>query len=114
MEDIRDVRSNLAREYASMPKDAALALQNERVEEELRKIAQFRFITRSIDVCPNDLNAKEHFQDIFPQGRKQVVGRPILYGTSKEFLIHFGLNSLADLPTLEEFAQLAEAQTPDT
>ena len=41
------------------------------------------------------------------QGRKQVVGRPILYGTSKEFLIHFGLNNLADLPTLEEFAQLA-------
>ena len=44
------------------------------------------------------------------QGRKQVVGRPILYGTSKEFLIHFGLNNLADLPTLEEFAQLAEEQ----
>jgi len=42
------------------------------------------------------------------QGRKQVIGRPILYGTSREFLIHFGLNSLADLPTLEEFAQLAE------
>jgi segregation and condensation protein B len=40
-------------------------------------------------------------------GRKQVVGRPILYGTSKEFLIHFGLNSLSDLPTLEEFAQIA-------
>ena len=45
------------------------------------------------------------------QGRKQVVGRPILYGTSREFLIHFGLSSLADLPTLEEFAQLAEEQT---
>jgi segregation and condensation protein B len=44
------------------------------------------------------------------QGRKAVVGRPILYGTSKEFLIHFGLNSLADLPTLEEFAQLASEQ----
>ena len=43
-------------------------------------------------------------------GRKQVVGRPILYGTSKEFLIHFGLNSLKDLPTLEEFAQLADEQ----
>ena len=42
------------------------------------------------------------------QGRKQVVGRPMLYGTSREFLIHFGLNSLADLPTLEEFAQLAD------
>lgn len=44
------------------------------------------------------------------QGRKAVVGRPILYGTSKEFLIHFGLNSLADLPTLEEFAQMAGEQ----
>ena len=45
------------------------------------------------------------------QGRKQVVGRPILYGTSREFLIHFGLNSLADLPTLEEFTQLANEQS---
>jgi segregation and condensation protein B len=44
------------------------------------------------------------------QGRKPVVGRPILYGTSKEFLIHFGLNSLSDLPTLEEFAQMAGEQ----
>jgi segregation and condensation protein B len=43
-------------------------------------------------------------------GRKQVVGRPILYGTSRQFLIHFGLNSLKDLPTLEEFAQLASEQ----
>jgi len=43
-------------------------------------------------------------------GRKAVVGRPILYGTSKEFLIHFGLNSLSDLPTLEEFAQIAGEQ----
>jgi segregation and condensation protein B len=43
-------------------------------------------------------------------GRKPVVGRPILYGTSKEFLIHFGLNGLSDLPTLEEFAQIAGEQ----
>jgi segregation and condensation protein B len=43
-------------------------------------------------------------------GRKPVVGRPILYGTSKEFLIHFGLKSLSDLPTLEEFAQMAGEQ----
>ncbi|MBM3792146.1 MAG: SMC-Scp complex subunit ScpB [Acidobacteriota bacterium] len=40
-------------------------------------------------------------------GRKPAVGRPILYGTSKEFLIHFGLKDLAELPTLEEFAQMA-------
>jgi segregation and condensation protein B len=43
-------------------------------------------------------------------GRKPVVGRPILYGTSREFLIHFGLNSLSDLPTIEEFAQIAGEQ----
>jgi segregation and condensation protein B len=43
-------------------------------------------------------------------GRKPVVGRPILYGTSREFLIHFGLKDLSDLPTLEEFAQMAGEQ----
>jgi segregation and condensation protein B len=43
-------------------------------------------------------------------GRKPVVGRPILYGTSREFLIHFGLKDLSDLPTLEEFAQIAGEQ----
>jgi segregation and condensation protein B len=43
-------------------------------------------------------------------GRKPVVGRPILYGTSKEFLLHFGLRDLLELPTLEEFAQMAGDQ----
>lgn len=36
------------------------------------------------------------------QGRKQVVGKPLLYGTTKDFLVHFGLNSLEDLPSFEE------------
>jgi len=40
-------------------------------------------------------------------GRKKVVGKPILYGTTQEFLSHFGLDSLSDLPTLEEFGALA-------
>jgi segregation and condensation protein B len=43
-------------------------------------------------------------------GRKPVVGRPILYGTSREFLMHFGLKDLSELPTLEEFAQMAGDQ----
>jgi len=42
-------------------------------------------------------------------GRKKVVGKPILYGTTSEFLAHFGLYSLADLPTLEEFGDLNPA-----
>ncbi len=36
-------------------------------------------------------------------GRKETVGRPILYGTTSEFLQYFGLNSLKELPNLEEF-----------
>jgi segregation and condensation protein B len=38
-------------------------------------------------------------------GRKEVVGRPILYGTTKHFLLHFGLKDLTDLPKIEEFAE---------
>jgi len=36
-------------------------------------------------------------------GRRETVGRPILYGTTSEFLQYFGLNSLKELPNLEEF-----------
>jgi len=42
-------------------------------------------------------------------GRKAVVGRPILYRTSKEFLLRFGLKDVNELPTLEEFEELARA-----
>jgi len=43
---------------------------------------------------------------IVAKGHKQVVGRPMLYGTSKDFLIHFGLNDLTELPNLEDFEDL--------
>jgi segregation and condensation protein B len=42
-------------------------------------------------------------------GRKPVIGRPILYRTSKEFLMRFGLSDLEELPSLKEFEQLAQA-----
>src|ERR1700686_4079720 len=42
-------------------------------------------------------------------GRKAVTGRPILYRTSKEFLMRFGLSDLDELPSLKEFEQLARA-----
>src|ERR1700730_2357009 len=40
-------------------------------------------------------------------GRKEVIGRPILYRTSKEFLMRFGLSDLGELPSLKEFEALA-------
>jgi segregation and condensation protein B len=37
-------------------------------------------------------------------GRKQVVGRPFMYGTTREFLERFGLNDITDLPKVEELS----------
>lgn len=44
-------------------------------------------------------------------GRKQVIGKPILYKTTREFLVQFGLRDLAELPTLKEFQELARFDT---
>jgi segregation and condensation protein B len=43
---------------------------------------------------------------IAPAGRKQVIGKPILYKTTKEFLVQFGLKNLNELPTLKEFQDI--------
>ncbi|MEK8023076.1 MAG: SMC-Scp complex subunit ScpB [Candidatus Hydrogenedentota bacterium] len=43
-------------------------------------------------------------------GKKEEVGRPLLYGTTDAFLMHFGLKSLADLPPLSEFDEIAKAK----
>ncbi|MGH9670932.1 MAG: SMC-Scp complex subunit ScpB [Terriglobales bacterium] len=40
-------------------------------------------------------------------GRKAVVGRPILYRTTREFLLRFGLRDMSELPTLKEYEELA-------
>lgn len=47
-------------------------------------------------------------------GRKNVVGKPILYKTTKEFLVQFGLKDLAELPTLKEFEELGRLAFNDT
>jgi segregation and condensation protein B len=44
---------------------------------------------------------------IVAKGRKETVGRPMMYGTSKEFLIQFGLKDLSELPSIEDFQDLA-------
>ncbi len=43
-------------------------------------------------------------------GRKEIPGRPIMYGTTKFFLEHFGLNDLSQLPPLREFKELGESE----
>lgn len=44
---------------------------------------------------------------IVTKGRKETVGRPMMYGTSKDFLIQFGLRDLSELPSIEDFEDLA-------
>ncbi|HEV7797261.1 MAG TPA: SMC-Scp complex subunit ScpB [Pyrinomonadaceae bacterium] len=43
---------------------------------------------------------------IVAKGRKETVGRPMMYGTSKDFLIQFGLKDLGELPSMEDFQDL--------
>jgi len=51
---------------------------------------------------------------VAPAGRKNVVGKPILYKTTKEFLIQFGLKDLAELPSLKEFEEIRRMAFADT
>lgn len=44
---------------------------------------------------------------IVAKGRKETVGRPMMYGTSKEFLMQFGLKDLSELPSMEDFQDLS-------
>lgn len=46
-------------------------------------------------------------------GRKNVVGKPMLYKTTKEFLVQFGLKDLSELPTLKEFEELGRLSMGD-
>jgi segregation and condensation protein B len=48
---------------------------------------------------------------IVAKGRKETVGRPMMYGTSKDFLVQFGLKDLTELPNVEDFADLAGGET---
>ena len=47
-------------------------------------------------------------------GRKAVIGKPVLYKTTKEFLVQFGLKDLSELPTLKEFEELARIAIVDS
>lgn len=47
-------------------------------------------------------------------GRKNVLGKPMMYKTTRDFLVQFGLNSLAELPTLKEFEELGRMALSDS
>jgi segregation and condensation protein B len=47
---------------------------------------------------------------IVTAGRKPVIGRPILYKTTREFLLRFGLKDVSELPSMEEFEKMAASE----
>jgi segregation and condensation protein B len=71
--------------------------------------------TRGVD-CSGVLETLLEKKLIKIVGRKEVIGRPLLYGTTQEFLKYFGLTSLSDLPPLEQFIEqnIEEEQQENT
>ncbi|HNX94545.1 MAG TPA: SMC-Scp complex subunit ScpB [Holophaga sp.] len=60
---------------------------------------------RGVTSSSNQVKSLLERELIVPAGRKPVVGRPMTYATTQKFLIHFGLNSLNDLPRLADFGE---------
>jgi len=60
---------------------------------------------RTVTSSANQVKSLLERELIIPTGRKMVVGRPMMYATTQKFLVHFGLNSLQDLPRLTDFGE---------
>jgi segregation and condensation protein B len=81
------------------------------------EIAEIRGVSSSTGVLSTLIERKL----VKTVGRKQVVGRPFMYGTTREFLERFGLNDISDLPKVDELSDalgfelpLALGQAPET
>lgn len=100
VEDVEALLTDLRQSRLSVAALETLALIAYRQPITAVEISQARQVTKVSSVLKGLLDRKL----IKMLGRKKVVGRPMMYGTTREFLIQFGLNSLRDLPSLEEFA----------
>jgi segregation and condensation protein B len=93
----------------TMPSLETLAVIAYRQPVTLPEINEIRGVN-----CAGVINTLLERRLVTTAGRKQVIGRPILYRTTTEFLIRFGLGGVDDLPSLKEFEQLArEALGPE-
>jgi segregation and condensation protein B len=63
--------------------------------------------------CDYSLQSLMNKELIVEVGRKDTLGRPILYGTTENFLAHFGLTTLEDLPPMPEAPQPEKPEDPD-
>ena len=63
--------------------------------------------------CDYSIQSLVNKELIMEVGRKDTLGRPILYGTTENFLAHFGLTTLEDLPPMPEAPQAEKPEEPD-
>ena len=63
--------------------------------------------------CDYSIQSLVNKELIMEVGRKDTLGRPILYGTTENFLSHFGLTTLEDLPPMPEAPQPEKPEEPD-
>ena len=68
---------------------------------------------RGVAFGTNTLEILMELNWVKPQGRKEVPGRPIQYGTTEDFLSHFSLQKLSDLPTIDELGSAGLIDTND-
>jgi segregation and condensation protein B len=68
---------------------------------------------RGVAFGTNTLEILMELNWVKPQGRKEVPGRPIQYGTTEDFLSHFSLQKLSDLPTVDELGSAGLIDTND-
>lgn len=93
LEERRDVSRKLSR--AAVETLAILAYHQPVTRAEIEEI-------RGVALSKGTLDVLMEAGWVRPRGRRRVPGRPVTYGTTDEFLIHFGLDSLRDLPGLDE------------
>lgn len=109
-------RVAVARDYTELVSRLVTTLRSGRLTpaqtETLAIIAYRQPITitelnemRGVTSSANQVKALLERELITPAGRKHVVGRPMMYATTQQFLIHFGLQSLNDLPRLSDFGE---------
>lgn len=115
-------RMATAKEYAGLVSKLVTTLRSGKLTpaqiETLAIIAYRQPITipelneiRGISSSANQVRSLLERELIHPVARKAVVGRPMMYGTTQTFLLHFGLKSLHDLPRLADFGESSlEAQ----
>ncbi len=93
LEEQRDVTRRLSR--AAVETLAIIAYHQPVTRAEIEEV-------RGVSISKGTLDVLMEAGWVRPRGRRRTPGRPVTYGTSDDFLIHFGLTSLDDLPGLQE------------